>query len=179
MRKKSIKKIPLKPSFLRFWRKNSIGFVQGFENCAFWSRNHLKMLDGWPFREDFGVFHHLEHQWLPSWGAPMVPLGEPMVPLLRWTNGSFVWVNQWLLCWGEPMAPFLGCTNGSLLGVHQWLLCWGEPVAPLLGRTKTIFLRLEACRRRLFFWPKIAFLGEKHHFPRLAACRRRFFFCPK
>ena len=58
------------------------------------------------------------------------------------------------------MAPFLGCTNGSLLGVHQWLLCWGEPVAPLLGRTKTIFLRLEACRRRFFFFPKIAFLGE-------------------
>ena len=119
MRKKSIKKIPLKPSFLRFWCKSSIGFVQGFENCAFWYRRHLKMLDGWPFREDFCVFHHLEHQWLPSWGAPMVPLGEPMVPLgepmvplLRWTNGSFVWVNQWLLCWGEPMAPLLGWTNG-------------------------------------------------------------------
>ena len=44
--KKSIQKILLKPSFLRFWRKNSIGFLQDFENCAFWSRNHPKMLDG-------------------------------------------------------------------------------------------------------------------------------------
>ena len=44
--KKIDQKILLKPSFLRFWRKNSIGFVQGFENCAFWYRNHFKMLDG-------------------------------------------------------------------------------------------------------------------------------------
>ena len=44
--KKPIKKILLKPSFLRFGRKNSIGFVQDFENCAFWYRRHLKMLDG-------------------------------------------------------------------------------------------------------------------------------------
>ena len=39
------------------------------------------MSDGWPFYEDLGVlgaFHHL----------------------------------GWLLCWGEPMAPLLGWTNG-------------------------------------------------------------------
>ena len=30
------------------------------------------------------------------------PLG--VAPLLVWTSGSFVGVNQWLPCWGEPMA---------------------------------------------------------------------------
>ena len=96
-----------------------------------------------------------------------------------WMDDHFVKILVFFTIWS---------TNGSLLGVHQWFLwvnqwflwvnqwfpCWRAPMAPLLGRTKTIFLRLEACRRR-FFLPKIAFLGEKHHFPRLAACRRRFF----
>ena len=137
--KKSIHKIPLKPSFLRFWRKNSIGFVQGFENCAFWSRNHLKMLDGWPFREDFcvlGAFHHLGctngtllgmHQWYPCWGAPMVPF-------LGCTNGTLLGVHQWYPSWGAPMVPFLGCTSGTLVGVNQWLPCWGAPMAPFGAR---------------------------------------------
>ena len=40
------------------------------------------------------------------------PLG--VAPLLGWTSGSFVGVNQWLLCWGEPMASRARPLRGAL-----------------------------------------------------------------
>ena len=74
------------------------------------------------------------------WGEPMVPLGDPMVPL-----------GDPMVPLGEPMGP-LGEPMGPL--GEPWFPCWRAPMAPLLGSTKTIFLRLEACRRRFFFIPK-------------------------
>ena len=90
------------------------------------------------------------------------------------------------------VAPLLGWTSGSFVGVNQWLPCWDEPMAPLLGRTKTIFLRLEACRRRFFLaqnsvskgktpfpsaggLPQALFYGQKFHF----LIKKCNFFCQK
>ena len=70
------------------------------------------------------------------------------------TNGSLLGVNQWFL-W----------VNQWFLWVNQWFPCWRAPMAPLLGRTKTIFLRLEACRRRFF-------IIKNDHFGVAGAARR-------
>ena len=87
-------------------------------------------------------------------GDPMLPLGDPMLPL----GDPMLPLGEPMVPLGEPMVPLLESTNGSLVGEDQ------NHFPPAGGLPQA-----------LFFLPKIAFLGEKHHFPRLAACRRRFF----
>ena len=82
------------------------------------------MSDGWPFYEDFcvfGAFHHLG--WLLCWG-------EPVAPLLGWTNGSFVGVNQWLPCSGEPMVS----RARPLRGRAPFGARWAGPPLPCVER---------------------------------------------